>query len=76
MTVGRKGLMRESLKQLYKEFYSLKDKKVNVYDLPAMTYVITSGANNIYESSPLQPSRKIENFTSAGSYIIGICKIT
>lgn len=51
MTVGRKGLMRESLKQLYKEFYSLRDKKVNVYDLPAMTYVITSGASNhnIYE---------------------------
>lgn len=51
MTIGREGLVREDLKKQYKKYYSLKDKEVTLYTLPAMKYMIVSGADarNIYQ---------------------------
>ena len=51
MAVGRNGLVREDLKKQYNKYYSLKDKKVTLYTLPEMKYMIVSGANarNIYQ---------------------------
>lgn len=39
-------VLREDVRKSNKEFYSLRDKKVNVYQLPQMKYLIVSGVND------------------------------
>lgn len=45
------GVIRENVRKLNKEFYSLKDKEINIYQVPQMQYLIASGVNvrNIYQ---------------------------
>lgn len=39
-------VLREDLRKLNKEFYSLKDKEINIYQIPMMKYLFASGSNN------------------------------
>jgi hypothetical protein len=45
------GVLREDVRKLNKEFYSLKDKEINYYHIPQMQYLIASGVNerDIYQ---------------------------
>jgi hypothetical protein len=40
------GVLREDVRRLNKEFYSLKDKDINFYQIPQMQYLIASGVND------------------------------
>lgn len=51
MVISRAEIKREDIRKTYKMFYSLKDKEVNFYSIPEMSYLVTSGAaaRNIYK---------------------------
>lgn len=40
------GILREDVRRLNKEFYSLKDKETNFYHIPQMQYLIATGVND------------------------------
>lgn len=40
------GVVREDVRRLNKEFYSLKDKDINFYQIPQMQYLVASGVND------------------------------
>ncbi|WP_054028759.1 hypothetical protein [Bacillus sp. FJAT-28004] len=40
------GVVREDVRRLNKEFYSLKDKDINFYKIPHMKYLVASGVND------------------------------
>jgi hypothetical protein len=51
MSLSRQTIYREDVRKTNSEFYSLRDKKMNYYDIPEMNYLVSSGhgVHSIYD---------------------------